>query len=557
MLLLATFLGVVPVIGADAEFPHDDRIRIAEARRIMAEVADDIWPGWSKTAFPIILITRDEEYIISDNLPVPYSASAHDSLLGSDVFLRHRVYSRSLLATFPALGGVPTVVIGQPKYTEASHTTRWVMTLLHEHFHQWQQSQPDYFSSTTALGLARGDSTGMWMLTYPFPYDDRRVNEVFAELCRRLHDAVKAVRRGGFTRKLDSYLEAREAFRRLLTKEDYTYFSFQVWQEGIARYTEYRLAKRLAMMYRPSEAFKSLPDYSSFDQDAQRTRDHILTELHNMSLKKAGRTAFYQVGAAEGMLLDHAQPEWRSRYLREKFYVDRYFGREVPSVDTGEAARPWTMRRYGSLREIFHGGATGPVIGLNDLPMNEQVYAVGALSELRGEITIVAGRSFVSYPTGLDRTRTESPPDEYESACLLVAAEVPAWVDVTLEGDVPFSELDKVMGDLAAAVGLERDAAFPFVVESQVRDLQWHVIDGSRLPADGGSHADHLSAAVKHRVDRRDVTLVGFYSNHDHGVFTHRGSNTHVHCVVAEPLSTGHVDHVVLPAGTVVRLPAP
>ena len=34
------------------------------------------------------------------------------------------------------------------------------------------------------------------------------------------------------------------------------------------------------------------------------------------------------------------------------------------------------------------------------------------------------------------------------------------------------------------------------------------------------------------------------------------GSKTHIHCVIFEPLSSGHVDHVIIPAGTTVKFPA-
>lgn len=57
-------------------------------------------------------------------------------------------------------------------------------------------------------------------------------------------------------------------------------------------------------------------------------------------------------------------------------------------------------------------------------------------------------------------------------------------------------------------------------------------------------------------MDRASATLVGFYSESDQGVFTHMGSKTHIHCALDEPLYTGHVDHVTIPAGTTLRFPA-
>ena len=46
---------------------------------------------------------------------------------------------------------------------------------MHEHFHQLQWAQPEYLKAIDDLGLSKGDATGMWMLNYPFPYDNPEV----------------------------------------------------------------------------------------------------------------------------------------------------------------------------------------------------------------------------------------------------------------------------------------------------------------------------------------------------------------------------------------------
>ncbi|MDH3215564.1 MAG: hypothetical protein OEN01_04625 [Candidatus Krumholzibacteria bacterium] len=326
-----------PTVAPATAVPDDDRIRIAEARRLARLVGEKLWPGWSRAPFAVLLVTKDQEFLVHH--PHPTSSFRHlgyDSLLQSDVYARDRRYETSLLATFPAVGGIPTIVIGQPKNTEASHSTRWVVTLLHEHFHQWQMSQPDYYSTVDGLGLANGDSTGMWMLNYPFPYQEKEVREAFEEFCRRLRDAVVGMRTPKYRDLLRAYSQAKTRLRDTLSSDDYAYLSFQLWQEGIARYTEYVVAQRAGAAYRPTENFETLPDYVSFASDAEQTRDHILNELMRMSLKKSGRMAFYYAGAAEGLLLDRENAGWRDRYFKDRFYVERYFKKMPSAQPVGE-----------------------------------------------------------------------------------------------------------------------------------------------------------------------------------------------------------------------------
>ncbi len=37
------------------------------------------------------------------------------------------------------------------------------------------------------------------------------------------------------------------------------------------------------------------------------------------------RTALYALGAAEGLVLDRANPDWRRHYFEEKFSLDKHF----------------------------------------------------------------------------------------------------------------------------------------------------------------------------------------------------------------------------------------
>lgn len=225
---------------------------------------------------------------------------------------------------------------------------------------------------------------------------------------------------------------------------------------------------------------------------------------------------------------------------------------------TASKNRSWNggVQVRGALRAMFHEGQTGAMVTLDKMLPNPDLYAVGALADLSGEITIVGGKVFLAYPQGSDETRTETTSRSDAGATLLVAADVPAWHGVSTEKAIRFEELDDEIGRLATIAGMSLEARFPFLLQGDFEDLQWHVIDGRRLSDGGTSHEDHLAAAVKGKQDRASATLVGFYSSRDQGVFTHMGSKTHIHCVVDDPLSTGHVDHVVIPAGTTVKFPA-
>lgn len=305
-----------------------DRTRLAEVFRLGDRVSDLIWPNWSKAPFAILLVTSEHEFLIHHPTPSKdFTSLGYDPVLKSDVLFRKRNFPTHYLATFPAVGGISTIVVGQAENTSARTSTPWVVTLLHEHFHQLQDSQPNFYADVNALNLSRGDQSGMWMLNYAFPYEEEALQRQFAALSQALAAAVQSrgVPRGERRKRVRVYLEASSTFRELLSPDDYKYFSFQLWKEGIARYSDYQVARLAATKYRPSKEFRSLKDYRTFADVAESTRAGIFRQLLTQKLGESKREVVYSFGAAEGLLLDQINPRWRARYFLEKFDLGKLF----------------------------------------------------------------------------------------------------------------------------------------------------------------------------------------------------------------------------------------
>jgi acetolactate decarboxylase len=226
-----------------------------------------------------------------------------------------------------------------------------------------------------------------------------------------------------------------------------------------------------------------------------------------------------------------------------------------PPADPEPRAWDGQVQVFGAFRAVFHEGQKGAMVRLDSLLPNPDLYGVGALAHLSGEVTVIGGRVYLSYPEGAESTRTESPFQADVAATLLVTSEVPSWQSVVIDRAIRFEELDDEIVRLATAAGTNRSGRFPLLLEGTFENLKWHVIDGRRLTGGGSSHQDHLAAAVNAERHRATAILLGFYSETDQGVFTHMGSRTHMHCVLDAPLSMGHVDHVDIPAGVTVKFP--
>jgi hypothetical protein len=180
-------------------------------------------------------------------------------------------------------------------------------------------SLPDYYAGVEKLGLAHGDKSGMWMLNYPFPYDSARVQETFTAMTRALLDALAQTDRPALDRKVAAFVRARRAFRESVPAEAEKYFAFQLWQEGVARYTEVVLGELAAKGHVPSPEFSALPDFSGYGTVSSAVRRRILDDLGSISLAKSRSEVVYSVGAAEALLLDRVRPGWKRDYMVHRF----------------------------------------------------------------------------------------------------------------------------------------------------------------------------------------------------------------------------------------------
>jgi hypothetical protein len=299
--------------------PVDDSVRIHEFYRLASQIQDRIWPTWSQVPAALLLVTPEEEFLTHH--PAPPKDFKE---VGDGFYVRPRQFATNLLATFPAFGPPSVIVIGEPRNTSSKTSTPWLITLMHEHFHQLQNAQAGYFQAVEDLGLSRGDTTGMWMLNYPFPYEKPEVAQSFASLRDLLLSAVTEPDQDKVANLAKRYILERKKFFAQLSSDDKKYFNFQLWQEGIARYTQIKVAEAAAQ-YQPTAEYAALFDFESFTSYAARARTETLSELKEVDLREWKRAAVYSFGAAEGLLLDRLNPKWKDEYFKHPLSMDSFF----------------------------------------------------------------------------------------------------------------------------------------------------------------------------------------------------------------------------------------
>lgn len=220
------------------------------------------------------------------------------------------------------------------------------------------------------------------------------------------------------------------------------------------------------------------------------------------------------------------------------------------------------LSQYGEMRKVLGEGQNQGRITLAEATSKPHCYAVGALADLRGEITVADGDATVSSVGDDGQLVTARGVQPDQVATMFVAACVPNWTETTADRDVSPDEFEQFVHDAAFKLGLDASAPFPYLIEGELTGLDIHVINGG-CPIRAEMLGEPLpedQQPWRAKCDQATGRLIGIYAEGGAGTLTNHGSNTHVHALLKDnsgALFTAHVEHVGLKAGAVIKLPTP
>ncbi len=210
------------------------------------------------------------------------------------------------------------------------------------------------------------------------------------------------------------------------------------------------------------------------------------------------------------------------------------------------------VEHFGVLREIMMEQKLEANIDLEDLKYSENLYGLGALKDLSGELIILGGEVYQS--TVNDSGNVEVVEKREGGATLLVTSEVDDWIAISIQEEIEsLSQLQEVVSREAGNHFLDTEKPFPFMIEGELL-VDWHVINAPA--ALERTHESFKQSGVSGTFFHEPATVLGFFSDKHEGVYTHHGSYLHAHVFKKEDyLLMGHVDEFVSRLPFVLKLP--
>jgi alpha-acetolactate decarboxylase len=223
------------------------------------------------------------------------------------------------------------------------------------------------------------------------------------------------------------------------------------------------------------------------------------------------------------------------------------------SANSQSAEYPFGFKAYGVFSRMITQRNYLPVVTLKDAVDNRATDAVGAVSGLRGEISVIDGKLIVSY--GVDCGEA-CPSAAAETATLLATASARTWSAIAIDKDLDAKAIEIFIRAQAKANGLDENKPFPFRINGAITDFVMHVNAAPNPRFKGHGSFDEMAITGLAKGPRLAGSVVGFFAPPAlQGVITHGGDYFHSHYVDEQRTSTAHLDTFGVAAGSILLLP--
>ena len=207
------------------------------------------------------------------------------------------------------------------------------------------------------------------------------------------------------------------------------------------------------------------------------------------------------------------------------------------------------VKFVGSIENVKKRGVLNAAIYLDSISARTNLFALGPVENLQGELMIWDGTSYISKVNGQNLNSVN---ESYRvGAPFLVYCNVKNWNEFSLKNDInSLNELQDEIQKLAKSNGFDLQTPFPFKLSGLIVKAKYHVI-WKDLNVKEHSPEIHKKSKVFYTIDNENSDILGFYSQNHAGIFTHHDSFIHAHIINADRNKMGHLDEININADQV------
>ena len=205
----------------------------------------------------------------------------------------------------------------------------------------------------------------------------------------------------------------------------------------------------------------------------------------------------------------------------------------------------------GAMRNVMWKGELAGSIRLDTIANRMNLYGIGPVEYLSGEIVIVEGRSYKATVVSETSMKVEETFDI--KAPFFGYANISKWTEHTLPDTVrTIPQIERYLDRITKTA----PRPFMFRLSGVVERAKIHIVNlpkGSKV----SSPADAHKGQVNYFVNNEASEIIGFFSTAHKAIFTHHDTFLHMHLITTDRTKMGHLDELLFKGGGVkLSLPA-
>ncbi|MDX1971810.1 MAG: acetolactate decarboxylase [Candidatus Sumerlaeia bacterium] len=199
----------------------------------------------------------------------------------------------------------------------------------------------------------------------------------------------------------------------------------------------------------------------------------------------------------------------------------------------------------GEQRTMFETGRADSAVQLSEFEGVENLYAIGPVAGLDGEITILDSKPHISQIRGEAVDSFSVDHTFNHDAIFLVWAELHDWhspVNIP-ESVTNYDLLEDFVFQTAASNGIDITQPFAFQIVGRAKEIVWH-INVDRTQGEPVTRELFRKSKESYTLRDEEVEIFGVYSENHGGVFMSQGLRIHIHFASFDSSATGHIDSI-------------
>lgn len=202
------------------------------------------------------------------------------------------------------------------------------------------------------------------------------------------------------------------------------------------------------------------------------------------------------------------------------------------------------VKIVGEMKNVMWKGQLFGNINLDTITNKTNLYGLGPVEYLAGEILVIDGKAYKSTVTSDTTMKVEETYDI--QAPFFGYANISKWTEQTLPDSIQTIQQLETYID---KVTKKSPRPFMFKLSGTVEKATIHIVNlpkGSKVSSPDEAHKGQKN----YELQNQQSDIVGFFSTEHKAIFTHHDTFLHMHLMTTDKQKMGHLDEVMFKKGT-------